>query len=180
MDGNDIRYIGKSKNLNNRWRNDGHHRYEQAETEVRQPVLSWFTCPESQIHELETKLIHYWKGQGQADWNNTPVPEYAPSLGLFDTVFNFFGWLFGTKLGWATLVGLWFVFSAEQPPAPPIPQGHTAIYSAPTLASKVAKSVPDDATVVVQRCVGDWVQVRHEAVTGWVPWSEFDGRDVCP
>ncbi|MEO0869854.1 MAG: SH3 domain-containing protein, partial [Cyanobacteria bacterium J06642_11] len=105
-------------------------------------------------------------------------PEYAPSLGLFDTLLNFLGWLFGTKLGWATLAGLWFVFNAEQA-QPPIPLGYTGIYSAPTVNAKVAKVVPDDATVTVQQCSGGWVQVSYDDVTGWVPWGEFDGRDVC-
>lgn len=75
-----ILYIGKSRNLLQRW-SSGHHRYVQA-SKLRNCRLAYVTVRESLIHELEQYLIK----QHKPIWNNTSVPVGKP--GMFGKLFS--------------------------------------------------------------------------------------------
>lgn len=83
-------YIGKSKNLRERWKGDRHHRYPQASA-LGWPRLLYLEVPEYAIHGLETKLIQSYK----TTWNNTAVPGAKPRVTAPDPAgFSLFEFIF--------------------------------------------------------------------------------------
>lgn len=62
-----VMYIGRSNNLNRRWRS-GHHRYDQA-TRLKNPKLAWICVEKSQLSALEAVLIRTYRPA----WNWTKV-----------------------------------------------------------------------------------------------------------
>ncbi|MEL6259985.1 MAG: GIY-YIG nuclease family protein [Cyanobacteria bacterium J06626_6] len=64
---NKVMYIGRSNNLNKRWRS-GHHRYAQA-TRLKNPKLAWISVDKSQLSDVEAMLIRTYSPA----WNWTKV-----------------------------------------------------------------------------------------------------------
>lgn len=158
-------YIGKSNNLKRRWAGGSHHRYQQACEEIERPRLAWKAVPESRIHDLETQLIDYYKARGQANWNNTTVPDYTPIpfwQRLFDLL-PLWGW---GLLGMAAMV----MFSGNEP--------QTELVNVYDDSGQVVYRLPSYAEVTTGECRGGLVWAVSGSVRGWVDVTEIDG-DVC-
>lgn len=67
-----IYYIGKADELSSRWRGRSHHRLEQAENELQDPLIAWRVVDGRSVNQIETQLIRKYKPA----WNYTPVPVY--------------------------------------------------------------------------------------------------------
>lgn len=70
-----IYYIGKAKNLQERWAGKGHHRYKQfARKGLDKIYLCYLKTPESELDTLEKDYINQFKPLQ----NNTKVKKYLP------------------------------------------------------------------------------------------------------
>lgn len=94
---NELCYIGKSKNLNERWYGKRHHRYPQARA-LGWPKLLYLEMPEHKIHSYEEELIAAY----ETTWNNTKVPEAKKELPILDWLFYL---LVGALIIWGVLTG---------------------------------------------------------------------------
>lgn len=156
-------YVGKSINLKSRWAGYSHHRCEQAERELNDPRLAWVVLPKGAIHDLETQLIRYYKARGQANWNNTTVPDYTP-IPFWQRLLNLPLW------GWGAIaVGALLLFSDE-------PQ--TELVNVYDDSGQLVYRLPSYANVTTGECRDGFVWAVSGSVRGWVDVVEVDD-DVC-
>ncbi len=114
----------------------------------------------------------------QSAWNGVSSESGSPEPS--NDIEIFFNWLFGTKLGWASIIfaAVCWLNATSQPqgqPPPTVPLRKQA-----SEVSLIVEKVPQDATVTILQCnpAKDWVQVRWGSKQGWVGVGEFD-NDVC-
>ena len=177
-----IYYIGKAKNLTNRWSGASHHRYQQAVDQIENPLLAWKTVDGRSLTSVETALIRTFRQQGQADWNYTP--EYQPrqytinhDSGDYEPDHEPFPWV---KAGIAAiaLMVLNAMCQSQSPTQRPSPAVNgTPVFSQPVYGAAVVDRIPGGSSVRIGQCSGDFVKVTYEGSTGWVRDISVSGHD---
>lgn len=81
LDGVDILYVGKAKNLRRRWQSNSHHRYAAIahlqriidDSKLGEPIkIAWVECPEEYLSQLEREMIKQFNPR----FNSKPVRTF--------------------------------------------------------------------------------------------------------
>lgn len=75
--GDRIIYVGKSRNISQRWAN--HHRLKQIKAVYGEAMIAWLECPEENLKYIEQIFIQ----QLQPELNATPQTLYSKRINVY-------------------------------------------------------------------------------------------------